>query len=71
MDQDYNQAVYWYRKAAEQGKATGELLLGYCYEEGYGVPKDINQAIEWYSKAARQGDKGALDALDRLGHPLY
>lgn len=39
-EQDYEQAVYWYRKAAEQGHASAQYNLGCCYYWGYGVSQD-------------------------------
>ena len=55
MTQDYNQAVVWYRKAAEQGYANAQESLGVCYFFGWGVTRDRTQAIAWYRKAAEQG----------------
>jgi TPR repeat protein len=48
--------------------------IGYCYEEGIGVPKDISEAIYWYTLAAEQGNAFAQNALgycyeDGLGVP--
>ena len=68
VPKDYTQAVYWYRKAADQGEAIAQYNLGWCYEKGQGVTKDINQAVEWYRKAARQGYDNAQIALKRLGY---
>ncbi len=65
--EDYEQAVYWYCKAAEQGNAEAQYNLGFCYETGRGVDMDCNKAIGWYSKAAEQGDNEAKIAKDRLG----
>ena len=45
----------WYRKAAEQGLARAQCNLGFCYENGTGVPQDYAKAVEWYRKAAEQG----------------
>jgi clan AA aspartic protease (TIGR02281 family) len=52
--QDYNQALYWYRKAAAQKHAMAQFHLGHMYAQGYGVPQDSNQALQWYRKAAEQ-----------------
>ncbi len=52
----YTQAVYWYRKAAEQGFARAQANLGNCYWLGYGVKGDEVQAVSWWRKAAEQGD---------------
>jgi len=56
--------VKWYRKAADQGVAEVQFLLGECYEHGDGVPQDYAEAVKWYRKAADQGD---ADAQYNLG----
>ena len=53
--QDYALAVYWYRKAADQGDAPAQLNLGNLYEAGQGVAQDYFQAVYWFRKAADQG----------------
>ena len=52
---DYEQAVRYFRKAADQGYAAAQYHLGCCYEHGDGVPKKYAEAVEWYRKAAEQG----------------
>ena len=42
-------------KAAEQGDAKAQFLLGTMYDDGKGVPQDYKQAVVWYRKAAEQG----------------
>ena len=64
---DYNQAIYWFRKAADQGNADAQNNLGDCYRNGWGVAKDKNQAISWYMKAAAQGNVDAQQTLKKLG----
>ena len=54
VDQNDEQAVYWYRKAAVQGHALGQFNLGDMYRKGYGVEQDYEQAVYWYRKAAVQ-----------------
>ncbi len=53
--QNYQEAVKWFRKAAEQGYANGQVNWGYMYENGYGVEKNYTEAVKWYQKAAEQG----------------
>ncbi len=48
VTQDYAKAVYWFRKAAEQGHGKAQSWLGVCYEHGDGVAKDIAEAVRWY-----------------------
>jgi TPR repeat protein len=55
VQQDFKQAVAWYRKAAEQGLADAQYNLGNMYHNGQGVQQDIKQAAAWYRKAAEQG----------------
>jgi TPR repeat protein len=59
--------VKWYRLAAEQGHAQAQLNLGFCYENGNGVPEDKVEAVKWYRLAAEQGSANALQALSDLG----
>lgn len=55
-----DEAVSWTRKAADQGQADAQTMLGEFYFDGdYGVPKDIEKAAEWFDKAALQGQKDA------------
>jgi TPR repeat protein len=64
---DSDQAVNWYRKAAEAGNAEGMNNLGWMYDAGYGVKTDSQRAIVWYRKAAQLGNQKAKDNLKRLG----
>jgi hypothetical protein len=54
VPQDYAQAAFWYRKAAEQGDAPAQVCLGLLYYEGRGVPPDYAQAYFWFYLAFRQ-----------------
>jgi TPR repeat protein len=48
VKQDYNQAVAWYHKAAEQGYAKAQDNLSIMYYEGLGVTQDYVKAhILW------------------------
>ena len=61
------QTVDELKRNAEQGDATAQNNLGFCYEDGRGVSKDLNEAIEWYRKAAQQGIENAKLRLNDLG----
>jgi len=52
---DQAEAVRWYRKAAEQGHAKGQYLLGYILALGRGVRPDSAEALRWVRKSAEQG----------------
>ena len=44
------------RKAAEQGNAKAQAILGFMYAEGRGVAKENAEAVKWFLMAAEQGD---------------
>ena len=54
------------RKAAEQGYAFYQCVLGDYYRYGTGVPKDDAEALKWYRKAAEQGDAHAQLSLGSM-----
>ena len=66
MPQDDRQAVAWYRKAAEQGDASAQYLLGLSYATGDGVPQDYLQAYAWLSVAAANGDPESPKDCDKV-----
>jgi len=63
VQQDYAEAMKWYRKAAEQGHADAMILLGFMFEVGQGGPKNYGEAIKWFRAAADQGSADAQYAL--------
>ena len=62
-DQEDVEAVKWFRKAADQGVAEAQTMLGLMYENGHGVPQDHKKAVRWYRKATEQGDAKAQSNL--------
>lgn len=62
--QCYEEAIKWYRKAAEQGYADAQCNLADMYRYGRGVPEDDEEAVKWYREAAEQGH---ADAQCNLG----
>jgi TPR repeat protein len=68
VTRDLSQAVYWYRKAAEQGDPGAQVNLGYFYVTGIGVKPDAEQAVRWFQRAAASGSRvGKLNlAVDYL-----
>ena len=63
VPQDDQEAVKWFRLAAEDGNAPAQYSLGLAYEKGQGVPQDYQEAIKWYRLAATQGDSAAQTHL--------
>jgi TPR repeat protein len=60
---DEAQATAWFRKAAEQGHAYAQNILGNRYAYGWGVAKDEALAAAWLRKAAEQGHAVAQTRL--------
>jgi TPR repeat protein len=50
-------------KAAEQGDAKSQFVLGSDYYFGIGVFQDYDEAMKWYRKAADQGEAMAQFTL--------
>ena len=63
IEKDFEEAVKWYRKAAEQGFDSAQHSLGNCYYFGHGVDKDYVKAVKWYRKAAEQGCEFGQNSL--------
>ena len=63
VPQDNAEAVKWFRKAAEQGHARAQAVLGFMYANGRGVPQDYAEAAKWHHKAAEQGVAEAQSTL--------
>ncbi|WP_424244807.1 hypothetical protein Dip510_002078 [Elusimicrobium posterum] len=70
VEQDVYEAFNWYIKAAHQGKAEAQFLVGAIYFKGlYGFEKNYKDALIWFSKAAAQGFEpaaGYLEFFDEL-----
>lgn len=53
--QNYSEALYYYKQAAELGHASSQYLLGEMYEQAKGTKRNMRQAANWYAQAAKQG----------------
>jgi hypothetical protein len=61
------EAVYWYRKAAEQGYPPAEYDLGRMLAGGRGVLNNEAEAEAWLRRAAENGIEEAQKRLKTLG----
>ncbi|KAF9328213.1 hypothetical protein BGZ91_001103 [Linnemannia elongata] len=59
VPQDYQAAMDWYLRAAEQGNADAQRKVGVLYVYGLGVKQDYSTALIWYLKSADQGNAQA------------
>lgn len=55
-NKDYEGAVGWFKKSADQGNPSAQTYLGFYYSEGKGVKQDLSEAFGWFRKAAEQGN---------------
>lgn len=70
VDQDFQQAAIWFRKAVKGNNAEAMFNLATIYEKGQGVHQDYNQATDWYRKADEQGHKAADSRIDLIDEVL-
>lgn len=66
VEADIQEALRWYRKAAEQGLPQAQNSLGFMYSLGLGVQRDAGRAAYWLQRAAEQGHGGAQTNLGIL-----
>lgn len=59
------EALKWYKAAAQGGLADAQFKVGQLYGRGEGVPIDKNEATKWYLKAA---EKGHTEAQFYMGY---
>ena len=65
---EFDKAVEWWTKAAEQGDLTSQLELGRRYSTGKGVPRDYSKAAEWWTKATERGDLYSRATQRNIGY---
>ncbi|MDC0144780.1 sel1 repeat family protein [Verrucomicrobia bacterium] len=71
IEQDFKEAVKWYRKAAEQRHVLAQESLGVMYYEGRGVAQDNQTAYAWLNIAATNGNqKVNKKGLSQLGKAM-
>jgi len=66
VTKDYQKAIEWHHKAAEQGNADHQYQLGSIYDMGEGIfrkNRDHQKAMTWFRKAADQGHAKAQSHL--------
>jgi TPR repeat protein len=63
---DYEQAMLWYQKAADQKFGAAQFRLGFMHEKGLGTEASGSKAVALYKDAISNGSVEAQRALDRL-----
>lgn len=57
VQQDYTEAMKWFKLAAAQGNAKVQFIIGAIYVMGQGVTQDFRIAKEWFRKVCDNGDQ--------------
>ena len=63
VEQDFVEAVKWFRNAADRGNVRAMNNLGWCYYRGEGVEQDFVEAVKWWRNAADRGDVNTMNNL--------
>ena len=63
IEQDYQEAMKWYREAAVKEYAAAQSQIGWMYQQGLGVEQNYAEALKWYIKAAEQGNAPAQNQM--------
>ena len=63
---EYKTAYQLLRPLAEQGNSNAQLMLGFMFDQGRGVPQDYAEGEKWFRKSAKQGNIGAQYTLRLL-----
>ena len=66
VKQDYELAVFWYKRAARQQVADAQYLLCLSYSLGRGVPSDVVIAHVWCEAAVQNKAEGAEEVLKTI-----
>ena len=66
VEQNEEQAVYWFMQAAKQGDAEAQYFLAGRYADGIGVERNYEQALYWCTQAVENGYEDAQELLDDL-----
>ena len=66
VDQSYEEAAKWFRKAAEHGVPQAQYKLGYLYSNGQGLPKDMEYAYAWYRVGAEYHHQKSINSIDKV-----
>lgn len=74
VEKNYETALGYLRRAAEQNAQDAEYLVAECYRCGYGVAQDYVQYFDWIFRAAEHGSWMAMfnvSAAYREGKEAY
>ena len=64
IKQDFDKAIYWYKRSAAQGNNRAMYNLASIYINGDGVDVSIEQAEYWLTESAKNGNSRAKNLLE-------
>ena len=64
-EQDYAEAIKWFKEAADKGEPDSMFHLAICYNDGLGVEKDSNKMAYYMYAAADRGFQRAIEAIQK------
>ena len=71
LQKKYEQALYYFREAADKGSQEAWLRWGDAYQEGLGFPEDLDLAKAFYQRAYNLPGKYKGSAANKVGELLY
>ena len=60
MPMDKSKAIYWYKRASEQGSCSAQIEMLRIYSDEMCCKYGLQDAMDWWRKLAEKGDKTAL-----------
>jgi hypothetical protein len=66
VEQDFEEAARWFRRAADEGDAEAQYDLAALYYRGEGVEKSRLEGARWLRRAARGGHAKATEEYAKL-----
>lgn len=66
LEVNVKKALKWAKRAAANGDAIGEYIVGISYIKGENCAVDYEKAIEWLRRAKTHGSRNASDLLNAL-----
>jgi len=63
---EYKAAYQLLKPLAEEGNSNAQMMLGFMYDQGRGVPRDSVETEKWLRRSAKQGNIGAQITLSLM-----
>lgn len=76
VDQDFEAATFWFRKASEHGHPFAQAMLGKALAEGRGTPRNDPEAFGWFSLLEKytpnnEKERFAVDGAKKMKKLLW